>query len=105
MPSFARCSGGELHLSEEKAYVSPSRTPGMADLSSLAVGVLVVAGGALWFRYAERIATFQERLDAIGSTTPAGEVEAAGWRVAFTKLTGALFVGVGALFLASGLAG
>jgi hypothetical protein len=105
MASFDQRGGGELHLSEAKAYVAPSSSAGMVDIGFLAVGALMVAGGGLWFNYATRIATFQERLDAIGSTTPAGDVEAAGWRVAFTKLTGALFVAVGVLFLASALVG
>lgn len=59
------------------------------------LAVLAVLVGGLGFRYAYRIAQIEERIDAIGSTTPWEEVEPAGWKVFLNKL----------LFGAAGVAG
>ncbi|MFC6737321.1 hypothetical protein [Halolamina salina] len=47
----------------------------------LLYGPLVVAAGAVLYYFARPLARFSEQLDAIGSTTPAHEVEPAGWKV------------------------
>jgi len=47
----------------------------------LLYGLLVVAVGGGLYRVARPLARFSEQLDAIGSTTPADEVEPADWKV------------------------
>lgn len=77
----------------------------MVNFEFLAVGLLLLAVGALLYRYAYHIAFFGEVLDAIGSTRPTSEVEPAGWNVRFTKYTGTLIVLVGGYFTIGSLLG
>ncbi|WP_458190531.1 hypothetical protein [Haladaptatus sp. NG-WS-4] len=46
-----------------------------------------IAIGLLGYRYAYHLSLFGERLDAIGSKTPADEVEPTNWRVLLTQLS------------------
>lgn len=56
------------------------------------LGFFLVVIGAVGFRYARGITRFGEQLDAIGSTTPMSEVEAADWNVTLTKIGSAVVV-------------
>ncbi len=48
-------------------------------------------------RYGYQISRFSEQMDAIGSMTPASEVEPAGWKVMFTQVGSAILGAVGVL--------
>jgi len=58
-------------------------------------GILLVVFGVVSFRYARGITRFGEQIDAIGSTTPMSEVEAADWNVGLTKVISAILAVVG----------
>jgi hypothetical protein len=62
-----------------------------------------VVFGAVGAKFARGVARFNEQLDAIGSTTPASEVEPAGWNVALTRLGGVVVAAIGAWMLLTGL--
>lgn len=70
---------------------------------------LVMAGGTLAALgvvgavRARSVARLNEQLDAIGSTTPAGAVEAADWKVLLTRVGGVLLAVVGLGLLVNGL--
>ena len=67
-----------------------------------AVGaVLLVFGlpGAVW---PERVATFEEQLDSIGSRRSWSEVEPTDWKVGFTRASGILMTVIGALWVVGG---
>jgi uncharacterized membrane protein len=64
----------------------------------VAGGLVVALAGGLLARYARPVSTFQERLDAIGSTTPVEEVEAAEWKVLLNRVLGGCLLVVGLLF-------
>lgn len=65
----------------------------------VALGVVFVVTGVIAYRYAYTLAWFSEQLDAIGSKTPADEVEPADWNVALTRYSGAAGVLVGLFFI------
>ncbi len=67
------------------------------------VGGILLAAGILGFRYAYEVSQFDERLDAIGSTTRWDEVEPAGWKVTLTRMLSFVVALVGASFFLSGL--
>ncbi|ODR83424.1 hypothetical protein BG842_18590 [Haladaptatus sp. W1] len=71
----------------------------MADFGTMLVGVGSLALGALGVRYGYQIARFSEQADAIGSTTPMGEVEPAGWKVIVTQLGFGLLGALGILMV------
>ncbi|MFC6731413.1 MULTISPECIES: hypothetical protein [unclassified Haladaptatus] len=52
------------------------------------VGLVLIAFGLPAAIWPYRISRLQERLDAVGSTTPWDEVEPADWRVALTRIVG-----------------
>ena len=66
-----------------------------------AVALLVV--GLANYCFAYRIAWVGERLDAIGSTTPASEVEPAYWNVALTRFVGIVALLTGLFIVATRL--
>lgn len=84
---------------------SPSSETGSEQESPglLFWGVLLLVFGAFSVRFARPLSRFSEQADAIGSTTPASEVEPAEWKVFLTKLSGMVFVGLGLLFIGMGL--
>lgn len=65
------------------------------------VGLLMIVGGTIGYRYARPLTRFSEQIDAIGSTTDPSEVEPAGWNVFLTKAFAALFVLFGLLWAGS----
>ncbi|WP_436906717.1 hypothetical protein [Halosimplex marinum] len=79
-----------------------SERSGNSAFGSTLVGLVVVAVGAVMVRYAYGISRFSEQLDAIGSTTPAHEVEPAAWNVALTKIGGGLVIAFGLYLIVSG---
>lgn len=76
-----------------------SSTPG-----GLVLGPLLALVGGGMYRFAYGLSRFGEQMDAIGSTTPASEVEPADWNVMLTKLGGAAVALVGVGWLLSALA-
>ena len=66
-------------------------------------GLLLVGFGALGVFRGRALARFNEQVDAIGSTTPASEVEPAEWNVALTKIVSAVVLLIGLGMLANGL--
>ena len=72
-------------------------------------GVLAVTGGALlvfgllWVNGAYVIALLSEQFDAVGSKTPASEVEPTEWKVMFTRLVGVAMVLFGAWRIVQGV--
>ncbi|QLH85111.1 hypothetical protein HZS54_25945 [Halosimplex pelagicum] len=67
------------------------------------LGFLFAVFGGLGVRYARPLARFNEQMDAIGSTTPASEVEPAEWNVTFTKLLSACFLLLGLGLIVAGV--
>ena len=67
------------------------------------LGLLMVVGGVVGFRFAYGFTKFSEQLDAIGSKTRAGEVEPAEWNVMLTKVASAIIAVIGLGMLASAL--
>jgi hypothetical protein len=65
------------------------------------LAVLMLVGGGLGFRFAYRLSQFEERIDAIGSTTPWHEVEPADWKVLLNRLVFAGLAVAGGLWLLS----
>lgn len=74
-------------------------------VSTLLVGLLMVACGSLVAYYARPVTDFTEKLDAVGSTNRVSETRAADWNVAITRNLGLLAVAVGAVFALIGLSG
>ena len=74
-------------------------------LVGILLGLLVTGVGLAVAFKPYPVARFNERLDAIGSTTPWDEVEPAGWRVTLTRCTGLGFVIVGVTLLSLALGG
>lgn len=68
----------------------------------LIVGLLILAASGLLFRYAYEFARLQERIDAIGSTTPWHAVEPAEWRVFLTQVLATFFAALGLMVFLSG---
>jgi hypothetical protein len=62
-------------------------------------GVILLLVGGPHIVYARPIARFGEQIDAIGSTTPASEVEPAVWKVWLTKAGGVVVTFVGVVFV------
>jgi hypothetical protein len=73
------------------------------DGGNVFFGLVLVVFGAVGAKFARGVARFNEQLDAIGSTTPASEVEPAGWNVALTRLGGVVVAAIGAWMLLTGL--
>lgn len=69
--------------------------------SGLVLAVLMIVFGAVGFRFAYTLSQFEERIDAIGSTTPWHEVEPADWKVMLNRIIFAALAAVGALWLLS----
>ncbi|WP_235853623.1 hypothetical protein [Halosimplex salinum] len=82
--------------------VDERRDGGSGD-GSIFFGVLLTGFGALSTRFAYGFARLSEQFDAIGSKTPASEVEPAEWNVALTRIVGVLLALVGLFMIASGL--
>lgn len=61
--------------------------------------VIVMLGGGLGFRFAYALSQFEERIDAIGSTTPWHEVEPADWKVFLNRIIFGGIALLGALWL------
>ncbi len=67
------------------------------------IGLFALGVGLLLTLKAYEVSRFQERLDAIGSTTPWHEVEPAGWRVTLTRAIGVGILIVGLVVFLSAL--
>ncbi|WP_135365496.1 hypothetical protein [Halosimplex halophilum] len=80
-----------------------SERSGDSAFASTLLGLIVIGVGAVMVRYAYGISRFSEQLDAIGSTTPAHEVEPAAWNVALTKIGGGLAIAFGLYLVVSAL--
>jgi hypothetical protein len=65
------------------------------------LAVLMIVGGGLGFRFAYAVSQFEERVDAIGSTTPWHEVEPADWKVLLNRIVFGGLAIAGLLWLAS----
>ena len=64
------------------------------------LGTLLVGVGLLGAVWPQRVARFEEQLDAIGSKRSAGEVEPAEWKVTLTRGAGVVLALFGvAVFL------
>jgi len=63
--------------------------------------VLVFGAGSAYF--ARPVARISEQIDAIGSTTPASEVEPAEWNVVLTRIVGILFAVLGVAMMVGSL--
>ncbi len=61
--------------------------------------VVMTVGGGLGFRFAYALSQFEERIDAIGSTTPWHEVEPADWKVILNRIVFGGIALIGALWL------
>ncbi|ELZ93970.1 hypothetical protein C440_10133 [Haloferax mucosum ATCC BAA-1512] len=83
----------------------PATASPIMDVQTVFFGVLSVFGGVVIYRHAYGFTKFSEQIDAIGSKTPADEVEPAEWNVMLTKLAGLFFVGLGLFFGGSALLG
>ncbi|QLH80086.1 hypothetical protein HZS55_22300 [Halosimplex rubrum] len=70
---------------------------------SIFFGLLLLVFGSLGVRYARPLTRFNEQMDAIGSKTPASEVEPAEWNVAFTKILSAFFALLGLGLVVAGI--
>jgi hypothetical protein len=82
---------------------SADSSEGEGGGAGLVFGPILTLLGAGIFRFAYGLTKFQEQLDAIGSTTPASEVEPAGWNVALTRIFGILLSIGGVLWFLDGL--
>lgn len=71
--------------------------------TGLVLGPFVVVLGAGIFKFAYGLTRFNEQWDAIGSKTPASEVEPADWNVALTRFVGAAIAVGGLLWILSSL--
>jgi hypothetical protein len=67
--------------------------------ASLGWGIVFFFLGAFEYYYARPLADFSEKIDAIGSTTPSGEVEAAAWKFRLTQIGGLLFCLLGVFII------
>lgn len=68
----------------------------------IVLGLLILAGSGLLFRYAYEVSRFQERLDAIGSTTPWHAVEPAEWRVFLMQIMATVLAAFGVMVFIAG---
>jgi len=88
--------GSEFEGSEEGADAGNSG-------EWLVLGLLLVGFGTVGVLRGRALTRFNEQVDAIGSTTPASEVEPAEWNVALTKIVSAIALLVGLGMVANGL--
>ncbi|WP_458206659.1 hypothetical protein [Haladaptatus sp. NG-SE-30] len=70
----------------------------MTDVVKVAVGLVGIGIGLIGYRYAYHFSWFSEQLDAIGSKTPASDVEPAEWKVLFTRISFLLLAVLGMFF-------
>lgn len=77
----------------------------MVALAEVAGGALLVLAGVVLIATGRSIADLSEKLDAIGSTNPIDETEAAWWKVALFRTVGVVVVLIGLVFVGAGLAG
>lgn len=79
---------------DDGEFADPSdRSDGGGDVAF--VGLLFVLFGGVGALFPRAVARFGEQMDAIGSTTPADEVEPAEWNVVLTRILSAVFAAVG----------
>lgn len=72
---------------------------------ALVLGLFLLIGGGVWFRFARGVARLEEQFDSIGSKRRWSEVEPAEWKVALNKVFGACAVIVGLFVIGTGLLG
>jgi hypothetical protein len=72
------------------------------DSEAAFLGLLLLIFGGIGTAFPRGVARFGEQIDAIGSTTPADEVEPAEWNVVLTRISSAVLalIGVGFVVLA-----
>lgn len=85
----------------EDGAVDSSSEPDGGSGGAIFLSLVMMAGGALGFRYAYAVSQFEERVDAIGSTTPWHEVEPAAWKVVLNRIIFGGIAAVGAIWLLS----
>lgn len=81
----------------------PPDDDGNDPATGLVLGPFVVVFGFGIFKFAYGLTRFNEQWDAIGSKTPASEVEPADWNVAITRFIGAAIAVGGVLWILSSL--
>lgn len=67
------------------------------------LGLVLLVGGTVGYRYAYELARFGERVDSIGSTTQWNEVEPAHWNVYLNKVIAVTAALIGGLVLLGSL--